>query len=452
MRLKAGSGRGKMKILALTHAHLNAEGLSPVSCERADSFTGVWAKDLSWNVDVVFTKGTKWRGIWHDGQGLKVNIINVSAPASLMMSAPQLFSAQVKNLLTQKRFPAIASLAIRRVFKKARQFLAAKGWVFPYEMVKAEQWGRYLSGLPQIKNTAYDVIFVCVGFGDEYLLQTALTMSHLLKVPTVVDMRDLWSDHHDPRRFTDVQRRLIRTYERRLLNRALLISVPQEPMAAQLRTYLEPPVFLASHSAYVEPGWPDGSIISDEFRLFYSGKLYFGNPGLDLILDLLKELSGSGFTRPVKCHFFVDDTAKLKSLVAARGIENMVVVHDWVTPGALWQQMRSAHVLLTFDGGVQGGMPLLMTKSFQYAYSGRPVLALCPFENSVYEDFFATYNAGAVYHSGKEAALWIAKLMADEKQYSRLPPLRTAVPTRSQVAREYGLYIYEVLKKYVTTH
>ncbi len=434
-----------MRVLALTHAHLNSEGLSPVSCERADSMVGVWAQELKWDIDIIHTAGTKWRGIWPEGKGLKANIITPAAPHSLMMSAPELFSVTLKKLLAQKNITGIGSAISRRIAKRLRGKLAANGLAHPHEMKVAAEWGNIIGSLPQIKGNKYDLIFVCIGFGDEYLLQTALTLSLRLKAPMVVDFRDLWSDHHDPDRFTNKQRQLIRRHEARLLRNAILVSAPQKPMAEHLRTQLKMPVHLASHSAYVEPGWPDGKVVGNEFRMLYSGKLYAGNPGLQMMIDTLKKLSGEQLPKPVKCYFFTDEVGTLQKMVKAAGVEHMAVISGWITPGELWQEIRSAHVLIVFDSGVEHGMPLIMTKVFNYAYSGRQVLALSPYGNSNYEDFFNTYDCGVVCTNAGDAANWVKNVAAGVQQYQLMPNFRKIL-SRTDVAIDMGKHIQSILQ------
>lgn len=435
-----------MRVLSLTHAHLNPEGLSPVSCERADSFTGMWGQELNWSVDVVHTSHTKWRGPWPNGDGLKVNIIHQEAPHGLIMSAPVLFSVTVKKLLAQKNIGGLFSAFIKRISKRVRHVLSAEGFVFPYEIMLAEKWGAYLAASEAITTGKYDFIFVCIGFGDEYLLQTALTLSGKLGVPMVVDFRDLWADHHEAGRFTNKQRKLVRKYEQRLLSRTILVSAPQKPMVAYLQDRFNIPAHLASHSAYIESGWEDGRVIQDEFRLLYSGKIYWGNKGLTMIIDLVKKLSLEKLIKPVKCYFFVDDPARLNEVFLEMGISDHVVVSGWITPSALWKEIRSAHALLTFDSGMQGGMPLLMTKVYQYAYSGRAVLAMCPYGNSNYEDFFNASQSGSVCTTADEALQRVKNLVNDEQQYQLMPNFRKIL-SRTEVAIEFGRRIESVMGK-----
>lgn len=434
-----------MRVLALTHAHLTPDGLSPVSCERADSIIGTWAEQLHWEVDAVHTKNTKWRGIWPDGKGLKINIITEQAPAGLMMGPQELFSQTVKKLLAGKKILPLASLVAKRMAKRLRAKLADAGLAMPVEMVKAKHWGRYLYSHTTIRDHKYDFIFACVGHGDEYLLQTALTLSELLHAPMVVDFRDLWSEHHEENRFTDKQRKLVRKYEHRLLANTILLSVPQKPMAAKFKEYLKIPVHLTSHSAHTESNWEDGKVVSDEFWMLYAGKIYAGNPGLDMLLSLLQKFAVENLPRPLKCHFFIDDTASFKKTVDQKGIARNVVIHEWVTPAAIWKEMRSAHLLLIFDGGFFRGMPLIMTKTYQYAYTGRPILALAKNGNETYEEFFKQYNAGKVCTTVDDAYQWIKELMADERQYKSMPPLRK-VPTRAETAIEFALAAENLLK------
>jgi hypothetical protein len=285
-----------------------------------------------------------------------------------------------------------------------------------------------------------------VGLGDEYLLQTALELSQKLNVKMIVDFRDLWSDGHLSNRYTERQLKLVRKLEIRLLSNTILLSVPQKPMATSLQTVVNIPVYLLTHSAHIDEDWKDGHLVSDEFRMLYAGKLYPYNPGLRMILELLQKISKLQLSKKVRCHFFVDDVAALHKLAADAGVTTNIVAHEWVSPATIWKEMRSAHLLLAFDPGLPDGMPLLMTKSYQYAMTGRPILALCKYGNTAYEDFFDTYHAGVVCSNVDERIDWVVNLVNDPKQYEVMPPMRK-VPTRKENATSFGRYIEELLAK-----
>jgi glycosyltransferase involved in cell wall biosynthesis len=363
-----------------------------------------------------------------------------------MMGPQELFGQMVKKLLAAKKLPALGLLAARRIARRLRGKLAERGAAMPYELVVGRQWGKYLFEHTQIRKSRYDFIFACVGHGDEYLLATAFALAKKLNAPMVVDFRDLWSEHHEESRFTGRQRALVRQYEHKLLSRTVLLSVPQKPMAQKFEQYLHIPVHITSHSAHIEPGWPDGEVVAGEFRLLYAGKIYAGNPGLDMLFGLLRELARVDLPKSVKCHFYTDDPDALKQMAQEEGVAGSVVAHGWVSPAEVWRQMRSAHLLLIFDGGFFRGMPLIMTKTYQYALSGRPILALSKNGNESYEAFFARYNAGTVCTSVTDAAQWAAQLARDERNYTSLPPLKD-VPTRPQIAREFAGAIENILKK-----
>ena len=434
-----------MKVLAITHAHLKTEGLSPVSCERADSIVGAWGEKLGWDIDVIHAAGTRWAGIWPEGKDLEIRIVTVAPPYALMMDPEELFSTAFKSRLRKKHFRGLPSLLLKRITKRLRTTLANKGMAHPAEISKAEQWGRYLSNLMEISEKRYDFIFACVGHGDEYLLQTALTLSKKIRTPIIVDFRDLWSDHHEPYRFTEKQRDMIRKQEMRLLGNTILVSVPQKPMAEQFQKYLKIPVHITPHSAHVNSSWPDGHIVSDEFRMLYAGKIYAHSPALIMLLDMLQKLSREKTAKPVKCHFYIDDEAALRKLLVGMEIDNIVVIHGWVSPADIWKEMRSAHLLLLFGSDLYKNMSLIMTKAYQYALTGRPILAISTYTNTGYIDFFKTYNAGSLCQSVEEAVAYVKKLAEDDQQYQIMPNFRK-VPTREEIAIEFGHYIENLLK------
>lgn len=436
-----------MKILALTHAHLNADGLSPVSCERADSMTGTWAGQLNWDVDVVYTKNTKWRGIWPGGKGLKINIIEEQAPEGLMMGTPQLFSATLKTLVSQKDIGGIISLIGQRIAKRLRAALAKNNFALPHELSLGKKWGEYLAGRKAIHAKQYNYIFVSAGYGDEYLLQTGFVLSKKLGVPMIVDFRDLWSEHHDPTRLSAGQKQQIHNYEKKLLSTTAIISVPQQHMKRLLDKWFHHPVYHMPHSAYVGKDWEDGHVVSDEFRMLYAGKLYANGPGITMLLDVIRKLSTVAMPKPFRCHFFVDEPATLKTMAASYGITDSIVVNGWVSPWELWKHTRSAHLLVIIDSATEENYPILLTKTFQYAHSGRQLLCLQKYRNDEMKEFLQLHHAGAVYTDTDEAAQWVASLATQKTLYESLPELRN-IPTREEVAAQYGKRIEQLSEEH----
>ena len=433
-----------MKVLALTHAHLHPGGLSPVSCERADSLVGTWAGALHWDIDVVYTTGTQWRGIWPDGKGLNVHVIHQAAPSSLMMDKPQLFSSEIKALLAKRQYAKIFDLGIARISKRARKAFSANGLAIPFELAKAKQWGQALAGNERIKNSKYDLIFVCAGYGDEYLLETGLLLSEQLNVPMIVDFRDLWSDHHNEGRFTEKQKKVIRKLETRLLQKTVIVSVPQKHMATLLKKWLKAPVYLLAHSAYTDSSWKDGSVTSSEFVMLYAGKLYSDGPGLGMLIGLIKKLAAAHLYKPFLCRFFVDDPDMLKRIAEENGVSQYMDINGWVMPGELWQNMRSAHLLLIPDSGVAENYPLLPTKTFQYAYTGRQILCLSAYKNDEMQEFLDAHHAGIVTTNVDDAATWVAQLSFAKEQYEQMPAMRN-VPLRAQAAHDMGIEIEKIM-------
>jgi hypothetical protein len=435
-----------MNVLALTHAHLMSGGLSPVSCERADSITGAWGARFGWKVDVVYTSGTAWRGIWPGGKGLTINILEVAAPKELMLEEAKSFSVQIKSLLAQKQFLKTIPLVAGRVAHRLRTAMANKGWVRTRELVHGARWAHVLATDTRIREQKYDFLFACVGYGDEYLLQTALTLSAAKKIPMIVDFRDLWSDHHDPDRFNEQQRNIIRSIEKRLLSRAILISVPHRHMAFLLGKWTKTPVHLLSHSAYVGADWKDGHITADEFRMVYAGKVYATGPGMWMLMELLKKLSVAKFYKPMTCHFYVDDVDGLKAMAETYGVSSIITVNGWVSPQALWGSLRSAHVLLLPDAGVAENYPLLPTKIFQYAYTGRQILCIEKFTNHEIGEFLQLHSAGLATTNIDEAAVWLTRLSEESSQYLTLPPLRN-IRLREDQAVIFGQEIEKTIAK-----
>lgn len=434
-----------MNVLALTHAHLTSDGLSPVSCERADSIVNSWGLRRSWDIDVIYTSATLWRGIWPSGEGLHANIIRVDPPEGLRMEAATLFSSQVRNAIANKQLLSIVPMVGNRISHRFRVSFARRGWLRPQELISGQKWGQYIASLPAIAKKRYDFIFVTAGYGDEYLLKTAFTLSRKLDVPMIVDFRDLWSDHHDPNRFTEDQKTIIRRFEKRLLSRTVLISVPQKHMAGLLGKWLSQPVHVLSHSAYVAPEWEDSHVISDEYTLVYAGKLYPNAPGIWMLMEFLSKLKTEQLHKQFKCHFFVDDPEGLQEMAEKYEVTSHIVINGWLSPHELWPRLRSAHLLLLPDGGIAENYPLLPTKIFQYAYTGQQILCLEKYHNEEIDEFLDYYQAGMSTTDVDLAVAWTVKQAAVPEQYQQLPPLRNVAQREDQ-----ALIFADVIDKIMT--
>ena len=316
----------------------------------------------------------------------------------------------------------------------------------PYELKLAESWAGVLLKTTGISSKKYDFIFVCVGYGDEYLLQTGLTISKKLNIPMVVDFRDLWSEHHDPHRFTPAEKNRIRGYEKKLLATTVLISVPQKHMKVLLDKWVHCPTYHLAHSAYVGKDWEDGAVVSNEFRMLYAGKLYPNGPGIKMLLDVIKKVAALPLSRPFRCHFFVDESAVLGKLAEEYGVTENIVINDWVSPWQLWKNTRSAHLLVIIDSATEENYPVLLTKTFQYAYSGQQLLCLLKYKNNEMREFLDRYDAGMVTTHVNEAVQFTAQLAANKNIYETLPPLRN-IARREDIAEAYGVAIQKVISK-----
>jgi glycosyltransferase involved in cell wall biosynthesis len=375
---------------------------------------------------------------------MKINIVEEAAHASLMMGTPELFSVTARRLLKQKNIAGIFPLVAGRLKKKLRAALSSKGLAYPYEMHIGEEWGNVLSQSKNFTKKKYDFIFACIGYGDEYLLVTAKALSDKLGIPMVVDFRDLWSQHHEPERFTARQRIQLRKYEEKLLENTIMASVPQPHMRKLLEEWCPAPVHISSHSAYIDPSWKDGEVIKDEFRILYAGKLYPGAV-LEMLMQILKRVANEKLAKPVKFRFFTDNTQRLKQLVKEYGVEQQMEINEWAAPGQLWRELRSAHLLINLHLDL-GDYPIITTKSFQYAATGRDMIAINKTHNPAYEDFMAKYHAGHVTYSVDDAVAWIKQYSQNETLYKELPALRT-VPTREEEGVKYGQAIAHLISK-----
>jgi hypothetical protein len=143
---------------------------------------------------------------------------------------------------------------------------------------------------------------------------------------------------------------------------------------------------------------------------------------------------------------YVDDTATLSRMAKDYGVSDYVQINEWISPAQLWKRLRSAHVLLIPDSGVAENYPILPTKTFQYAYTGRQLLCLLEFKNDEMKSFLADHHAGLATTNIAEAVQWTRTIAAEADQYKQLPALRP-IPQRDTVAVSFGKQIESIIAK-----
>ena len=170
---------------------------------------------------------------------------------------------------------------------------------------------------------------------------------------------------------------------------------------------------------------------------------YATAPGLKMLMELLQKLSKSKLYKPIRCRFFVDDTATLERTAIEYGVRDLISISGWISPSELWKNTRSAHLLLVPDPGVAENYPLISTKTFQLAYSGRQILCLSKYPNIEMQEFLDKYDAGIVATNIDKAVEWASERSFEKSQYEGLPALRD-IKQREQLATELGNEIEKI--------
>jgi hypothetical protein len=422
----------QLKVLALTHAQLNSNGLSPVSCERADGFVFAWVTRCKWQVDIIYTEGTIWAGPWADGVGLPVNVIHVS-PTDLIFQSES-FRFQIKFYLRALKFKQFFLLLIER-------FYSQMCFYFPLPKLpffKARLWA---NKVVRKLHTDYDLIFVSSGRGDEYLLETGYRLSKLISAPLVIDFRDLFSEHHDKSRFNEVQRRNFKNFELKVFKRTLLISTPQAQDVELLSAYATPPVVQVPHSYYILPEWEQNLEAPTEFVVSYAGKLYSDSDGYKLFLDFIKIINSK--YKKVFFKVFTNEVNVINTDIKKYDLTN-ISVFSWQTPDLIWREMRKSRLSLIYNSSVAEGRNLLPTKAIMSAATGNSVLFLFSYYDKAVAGFLATYNCGGQFTTIDKAIEWFEELY--KKSDLTIKQINLSLPERMEVGYNFGLSIEMALR------
>lgn len=422
-----------MRALFLTHAHLQKNGLSPVSCERADGFAYIWAKELGWDLDIVHSLGTDWVGPWKEGKGLNSQIIIIN-PNRLLFEGERVVNLFLKKVRSLDFYGVLITI-IERLYIHLSIRL---NWL-SLDFVKARFWGKKIYKI--LSDRKYDFIFLSVGNGDEYLMETGFVISKRSNTPLIIDFRDLYAHHHAG---SDLPVRRIlkkKEYELKIFERTILLSTPQFQDVEIMKTYAGVKVLHVSHCYHVDPTWKVDRQMNSIFTITYTGKLYPNGEGYGLFLKFVAAVQFKyGFQARIKV--FTNEPEQLELDLKRNNLIDCVEVYGWQPLDVIWGELVRSDVILIYNSKIIKGRNLLPTKSFISAASGSPILFLYSYLDLAVSDFLLKYKCGIQTHSVEDALLELDKIYI-LRNCGHKKNFNSYVPTRKDVSLSFA---QEILK------
>lgn len=280
----------------------------------------------------------------------------------------------------------------------------------------------------------------------EVLFFVARRVSRETGIPWIADLRDLW--FRDMRlyqfRFTSW---LSGPVNRRVLRDASALMTVSRGLQERLAGYLRRDVQV-SYNGFFETESSDGQMpgIWDDDRrhIVYTGRLYPGKRDPEPLFRALARARSAGGDVPqrIAVHFFSFDDPWLRALATQYGLEDCVMLHDYVTYQRSIELQRAADVLLFLDWTDTQAEGVLTGKLFEYLGAGRPILALGPRKDSEAAAVIAESGCGTTLTSEAEVADYLVKLAASPR------PPAVASPGRDRFSRErQALELLQVIER-----
>jgi len=240
------------------------------------------------------------------------------------------------------------------------------------------------TGLKAIRNEKIDLIYSTSPPASAHLIGYLLSL--LSGKPLLMDFRDLWTQNegYQTRQLSPLQAGIDRRLERRAINRSRAVVSATETFSRMLlenNPGKDPgTIFTITNGVdaddFAQLDLPTGK--NEKFNILHLGSLY-GNRNPIFFLEILTEWAK---TRPeivgrVQVEF-IGNVKAYENLASVSPLKEMVrflghIPNSLVLP-RLWQADLLL-LILGFDSGVAGVLP---AKLFEYACTGRPILAFAP--------------------------------------------------------------------------
>lgn len=374
--------------------------MNAIASHRPYSWARCWT-DAGHEVDVLTPQKYAFDGtmdLQRDLRGIKVHEVPYLDPARATTVRA---SADATNSV--RRWERVRTLT-RRVRFSMGMFADPRLYLAYGPMLRA--------GLELCKAGRYDMIVATSP--PEVVLFVARTLSKRTGIPWAADLRDLW--------FRDM-----RLYQSRLfswlsgpvnkwvLADARALVTVSRGLQQRLSEYLRRNVEIAYNGFFESESW-DGTSpdVQDDDRrhIVYTGRLYPGKRDPEPLFRALAQARARGedVYRRVAVHFYSFDDPWLRGLIKQYGLEDSVMLHDYVTYRRSIELQRAADVLLFLDWTDVQAEGVLTGKLFEYLGTGRPIMALGPRKDSEAAAVIAQSACGVTLCSDAEIGEYLRRL------------------------------------------
>jgi glycosyltransferase involved in cell wall biosynthesis len=237
--------------------------------------------------------------------------------------------------------------------------------------------GAIAAGTKLLHDVGHDVVFATYGPASDLVVGSAL--AHKLRLPLVVDFRDLWATSPVSLFTTPLHRLAARRLEQRVVRESTRLVAVAPQMAADLATShgVAPDRAIAITNGY-DPD--DVERVHDNrgtnapFRLMYCGSIH-SDYDLDPFWRAIKTLAARGVISPQTFRIeFVGNLAV--SDLRALGVDVFVDTKPFVAHAKVFDELARADALLVVETPGYYAQYGYAAKVFDYILTGKPVVGL----------------------------------------------------------------------------
>jgi len=251
----------------------------------------------------------------------------------------------------------------------------------------------YFKALQICKKNKYDVVIATIGPYTSGIL--AYLISQRIRIPVVIDYRDLWTLHPYLKFPTVFHRQLSEFWEQKILERAKIVTVASKTMKKDLAFKYGNCVKDKIYVMY--NGWDARDFKNikvaekkDKVRFGYIGNFY-GNQSVRYFVKALDELlEKNSLPRDIEITFVGNYYIETIRLLHNSKIVGLIKIVPQVSHRKAVEFMLNSDVLLLFVSSKKG-RGVLTGKIFEYLYAKKEILAMIPPDGEAAE-ILRSYN------------------------------------------------------------